>query len=86
MDKMELRRAFDEVFDQALVVHGFADYMRDYDLYVYLTAETRTGSSAPGHRRYRFTHCVRARDYWAGRFAKCSSRPTATTSTSSSLT
>jgi hypothetical protein len=66
----EIRRALDEVFDQALVFHGFADYMRDYDLYIYATADPRTGI-APEHLRYRFTHCVRAtvttavgRDVW----------------------
>ncbi len=25
-------RPFDEVFDQAIVFHGFADYMRDYEV------------------------------------------------------
>lgn len=50
--------------------HGFADFMRDYDLYVYATSDRRTGV-APEYLRYRFTHCVRAtvstavrRDVW----------------------
>jgi hypothetical protein len=55
----EIREAFDQVFDQALVFHGFADYMRDYDVFVYTTADPRTGI-APEHLRYRFKHCVRA--------------------------
>jgi hypothetical protein len=70
VDSDEIRRALDEVFDQALVFHCFADYMRDYDLFVYATADPRTGI-APEHLRYRFTHCVRAsastavrRDVW----------------------
>ena len=66
----DIKRALDEVFDQALVFHGFADHMRDYDLYIHATADPRTGI-APEHLRYRFTHCVRAtattavgRDVW----------------------
>lgn len=71
MNEQQLREAFDEVLDQALVFHGFSDYMRDYDLHVYATADPRTGI-APEHLRYRFIHCVRAtvttavrRDVWA---------------------
>ena len=70
VDTEQIKRALDEVFDQALIFHGFADYMRDYDLYVYATADPRTGI-APEYLRYRFTHCVRAtattavrRDVW----------------------
>lgn len=70
VDEQQIRQAFDEVLDQALVFHGFADYMRDYDLYIYATADPRTGIE-PEHLRYRFTHCVRAtvttavrRDVW----------------------
>lgn len=59
VDERELREALDEVFDQAVVFHGLADYMRDYDVYIYATADPRTGI-APEHLRYRFTHCVRA--------------------------
>jgi hypothetical protein len=33
--------------------------MRDYDVFVYATADPRTGI-APQHLRYRFRHCVRA--------------------------
>jgi hypothetical protein len=46
-------------FDQAVLFHGFADYMRDYEIFIYLTADPRTGV-APQHLRNRFTHCVRA--------------------------
>ncbi|OHX04168.1 hypothetical protein [Micromonospora sp. WMMB235] len=59
MDIDEIRAAFDDVFDQALVFHGFADHMRDYDVFVYATADPRTGIT-PKHLRYRFKHCVRA--------------------------
>src|SRR5689334_5876588 len=58
MDGREIQAAFDEVFDQAIVFHGFADYMRDYDVFVYTTADPRTGI-VPKHLRYRFKHCVR---------------------------
>lgn len=59
MNEAAIREAFDDVFDQALVFHGFADYMRDYDVFIYATADPRTGV-APEHLRYRFTHCVKA--------------------------
>jgi hypothetical protein len=59
VDEQQLRDAFDEVFDQAIVFNGFADYMRDCDIYVCATGDSRTGI-APEHLRYRFTHCVRA--------------------------
>ena len=39
--------------------HGFADYMRDYDVFVYATADPRAGV-APEYLRYRFKYCVRA--------------------------
>lgn len=71
VDEQQIRQAFDDVLDQALVFHGFADYMRDYELYIYATADPRTGIE-PEHLRYRFTHCVRAtvntavrRDVWS---------------------
>lgn len=70
VDKQQLREAFDKVLDQAVVFHCFADHMRDYDVFVYATADPRTGIP-PEHLRYRFTHCVRAtvttavrRDVW----------------------
>lgn len=59
MDASQIRAAFEDVFDQALVFHGYSDYMRDYDLFVHVTADPRTGTR-PAHLRYRFTHCVRA--------------------------
>jgi hypothetical protein len=59
MDVSEIQAAFDEVFDQAIVFHGFTDYMRDYDVLVYAAADPRTGI-APEYLQYRFKHCVRA--------------------------
>lgn len=59
MDRAEIQTAFDDAFDQAILYHGFADYMRDYDVYIYATADPRTGIQ-PEHLRYRFTHCVQA--------------------------
>jgi hypothetical protein len=70
VDRQEIVAAFEDVFDQAIVFHGFAAHMRDYDVFIYATADPRTGIP-PEHLRYRFTHCVRAtattavrRDVW----------------------
>jgi hypothetical protein len=54
----EIPAAFDDVLDQAIIFHGFADYMRDYEVFIYATADPRTGMR-PEHLRYRFKHCVR---------------------------
>jgi hypothetical protein len=59
VDATQIQTAFDDVFDQAIVFHGFADYVRDYDVIVYATADPGTGI-APEHSRYRFKNCVRA--------------------------
>jgi hypothetical protein len=59
VDTSEIQAAFNDVFDQAMVFHGFADYMRDYEVFIYATANPRTGIR-PEHLRYRFKHCVRA--------------------------
>jgi hypothetical protein len=59
VDAPEIQAAFDNVFDQAVVFHGFADYMRDYDVFIYAAADPRAGAG-PRHLRYRFRHCVRA--------------------------
>lgn len=59
VESSEIQAAFDDVFDQAVVFHGFADYMRDYEVFIYAAADPRTGIR-PEHLRYRFTHCVRA--------------------------
>lgn len=59
VDAVEIAQALDEVFDQGIVYHGFADYMRDYDIFIYATADPRTGIK-PEYLRYRFKYCVRA--------------------------
>lgn len=59
MDKAGIQTAFNDVFDQAIVFHGFADYLRDYDVYIYASADLRT-DTAPQHLRYRSKYCVRA--------------------------
>jgi hypothetical protein len=59
VDSSQIQAAFDDAYDQALVFHGFADYMRDYEVFVYATADPRTGIK-PQHLLYRFTRCVRA--------------------------
>lgn len=59
VDRSQIKAAFDEVFDQAVALHGFADYKRDYDVYVYATAASPK-RIATKHLRYRFKHCVRA--------------------------
>ncbi|MCX2954200.1 hypothetical protein [Lentzea sp. NEAU-D7] len=59
MDAAQISEAFDHVFDQAIVFHGFTDYMRDYDVIVYAAADPRTGIE-PEYLRYRFKHCVEA--------------------------
>ncbi len=57
MNRTEIETAFEDIFDQALLFHGFADYMRDYLLYVQCTADPRTGIE-PETVRYRFRYCV----------------------------
>jgi hypothetical protein len=57
MNDEEIAEAFKDAFDQSLLFHGFAEHMRDYDLYIYATADPSTGIQ-PAHLRYRFTHCV----------------------------
>lgn len=59
MEITELRRALDDVFDQAVVYHAHTNYMRDYEVIVYVTVDPSTGIQ-PTHLRYVFTHCVQA--------------------------
>src|SRR5438045_16455 len=42
----------DPLFDVAILQHGFAAFMRDYDVIV-----EASGEVMPGRYRYRFTHC-----------------------------
>jgi hypothetical protein len=59
VDSSQIQTAFDDVYDQALVFHGFADYMRDDEVFVDVCAALSTGIQ-PRHLLYRFKHCVRA--------------------------
>ncbi|MGA4994964.1 hypothetical protein [Nonomuraea bangladeshensis] len=59
MDPVKLQQALDDVFDQALLRHGFTNYMRDYQLVIHATADPRSGIAA-ATLRYLFRHCVQA--------------------------
>jgi hypothetical protein len=59
MDDAALQSQLDDVFDQALVYHGFTDYMRDYEIIIYATADPSTGIQ-PTYLRYLFRYCVEA--------------------------
>lgn len=56
MDANHLRRALDDIFDDAVLFHGFTDYYRDYELVVY----AGTHVTPPRHLRYLFRYCVEA--------------------------
>lgn len=60
MDTALLTELLGETFDQALVFHGYTDYLRDYEVVVYMTADPRTGIE-PSYLRYLFRYCVEAR-------------------------
>lgn len=60
MDAAVLEQMLDETFDHAVVHHGYTNYMRDYEVIVYATADPRTGIT-PSHLRYLFRCCVEAR-------------------------
>ncbi|MEU2296874.1 YxiG-like protein [Streptomyces antibioticus] len=60
MDTAVLEQLLDEALDHAVVHHGYTDYMRDYEVVVYATADPRTGV-APAYLRYLFRYCVEAR-------------------------
>src|SRR5687767_6933815 len=57
VDVRQIQAAFDDVFDQAVVFHGYANYMRDYEVLSSLLPIS-TGIQ-PQHLRYRFKNCVR---------------------------
>ena len=59
MNLDRLRKQLDEVTDHAILYHGFTDYMRDYEIVIYATADPRTGIP-PVHLRYLFKYCVEA--------------------------
>lgn len=55
----EIRAACESVCDQALVFHGFTDYMRDYEMVIQVSADPRTGIETE-YVRYVFVNCVQA--------------------------
>jgi hypothetical protein len=60
MDNAVLEQMLDEVFDHAVVHHGYTNYMRDYEVIVFANAAPSSDIS-PAHLRYLFRHCVEAR-------------------------
>jgi hypothetical protein len=60
MEAAVLEQMLDEIFDQAVVHHGYTSYMRDYEVIVHATADPRTGVE-PACLRYLFRYCVEAR-------------------------
>ncbi|MFB6625455.1 hypothetical protein ACFCWD_15435 [Streptomyces sp. NPDC056374] len=60
MDSAVLQQMLDEAFDHAVVHHGYTNYMRDYEVIVYVTAAPDTGIQ-PAYLRYLFRYCVEAR-------------------------
>jgi len=59
MDIGEMQAAFDDVFDEAIVFHGFATYMRDYEVVIETSAAPSTGIPTR-FLRFLFVNCVRA--------------------------
>jgi hypothetical protein len=62
-DSVAQRINGDELFfDSAIVSHGFAAFLRDYDVIIEVSATKPdgTGNYVEGRYRYRFTHCVEA--------------------------
>ena len=55
VDVAEMRAALDRVFDDAVVFHGYVDYLRDYDLFIVVAT-----SEPVQCLRYRFVGCVQA--------------------------
>lgn len=60
MNTAVLEQLLDDTFDHAVVHHGYTDYMRDYEVIIYATADPRTGIK-PSYLRYLFRYCVEAR-------------------------
>ena len=54
-----IKNALDEIFDQAVLFHAFTDYMRDYEVIVYVSTDPRSGMS-PTTLSYLFKYCVEA--------------------------
>ena len=64
MNRFQERIDQNEIFDFPVISHGFAPYMRDYDVVVDRPAPMPDGSGrayTEGRYCYRFTHCPEAR-------------------------
>lgn len=59
MTRRQIEAALDAVFDQAILFHGFTDYVRDYEIITFSVADPSTGIE-PAVQRYLFKHCVDA--------------------------
>ncbi|MET7464140.1 hypothetical protein [Nonomuraea sp. NPDC005501] len=59
MDVVKLQQALEGLFDQALLRHGFVDYLRDYQLVILPMPDPRTGTT-PAPLPYLFRYCVQA--------------------------
>ena len=59
MDAAGIVRALDDVFDEAIVFHAFTEYLRDYEVIVFVHAPPNSGRK-PKHLRYLFKYCVHA--------------------------
>ncbi|WP_285028517.1 hypothetical protein [Plantibacter sp. ME-Dv--P-122b] len=59
MEIREMQAAFDDAFDQAVVFHGFTEYMRDYEMVVQIVSAPSTGIPMRSVR-YLFVNCVQA--------------------------
>jgi hypothetical protein len=59
VDAEEMRDAFEAVLDQAIVFHGFTDYLRDYEIVIHATADPRSHVQ-PQYVRLLFKFCVQA--------------------------
>ncbi len=61
MDPLKLQEALDEVFDQALLEHGFVNYTREYQLVIRPMVDPRNGTGIePTTLRYLFRYCLQA--------------------------
>jgi hypothetical protein len=56
MEQGELDACLQEMFDNALLYHGFAPYMRDYEMVVYESTDPRSGI-APRYLQFVFRNC-----------------------------
>jgi hypothetical protein len=59
VNKSALKALLGQMFDCELLFHGFASYMRDYEMVVYQSVDPRSGL-APRHLRFVFRLCTEA--------------------------